>query len=114
MNASRQLPARANLEHLRNEAKQRLREMRSEDAAAKLADAQLLIAREYGFASWRQLKAAVDNSVRERVFAAARNGDLDTVRRALESGLHPGTTAETGRTIHQIAPWPPAHRAAHG
>src|SRR2546426_4496640 len=103
MNASRQLPARANLEHLRNEAKQRLREMRSEDAAAKLADAQLLIAREYGFASWRQLKAAVDNSVRERVFAAARNGDLDTVRRALESGLHPGTTDETGRTIHQIA-----------
>ena len=100
---SRQLPARANLEHLRNEAKQRLREMRSEDAAAKLADAQLLIAREYGFASWRQLKAAVDNSVREMVFAAARNGDLDTVRRALESGLHPGTTDETGRTIHQIA-----------
>ena len=100
---SRQLPARANLEHLRNEAKQRLREMRTEDAAAKLADAQLVIAREYGFASWRTLKAAVDNSVRERVFAAARNGDLDTVRRALESGLHPGTTDETGRTIHQIA-----------
>jgi ankyrin repeat protein len=100
---SRQLPARANLEHLRNEAKQRLREMRTGDAAAKLADAQLLIAREYGFASWRTLKAAVDNSVRERVFAAARNGDLDTVRRALESGLHPGTTDETGRTIHQIA-----------
>lgn len=100
---SRQLPARANLEHLRNEAKQRLQEMRIQDAAAKLADAQLLIAREYGFASWRTLKAAVDNSVRERAFAAARDGDLDTVRRALEAGLHPGTTDETGRTIHQIA-----------
>ena len=91
------------LEHLRNEAKQRLKEMRIQDAAAKLADAQLLIAREYGFASWRTLKAAVDNSVRERAFAAARDGDLDTVRRALEAGLHPGTTDETGRTIHQIA-----------
>jgi len=100
---SRQLPARANLEHLRNEAQQRLQEMRIQDAAAKLADAQLLIAREYGFASWRTLKAAVDNSVRERAFAAARDGDLDTVRRALEAGLHPGTTDETGRTIHQIA-----------
>ena len=100
---SRPLPARANLEHLRNEAKQRLKEMRIQDAAAKLADAQLLIAREYGFASWRTLKAAVDNSVREQAFAAARDGDLDTVRRALEAGLHPGTTDETGRTIHQIA-----------
>jgi len=77
---SRQLPARANLEHLRNEAKQRLKEMRIQDAAAQLADAQLLIAREYGFASWRTLKAAVDNSGRERAFAAAGDGDLDTVR----------------------------------
>jgi len=77
--------------------------MRTQDAAATLADAQLRIAREYGFASWRALKAAVDASVRERAFAAARDGDLDTVRRALEAGLHPGTTDETGRTIHQIA-----------
>ena len=103
MNASRQLPARANLEHLRNEAKQRLREMRTRDAALKLADAQLLIAREYGFASWRQLKAAVDDRDRDRVFTAARDGDLSTVRRALDGGFHPGTTDKTGRTIHQVA-----------
>ena len=53
MNASRQLPARANLEHLRNEAKQRLREMRTRDAALKLADAQLLIARDLAAAQSR-------------------------------------------------------------
>jgi ankyrin repeat protein len=103
MRPSRQLPARANLEHLRNEAKQRLKEIRTEHATAKLTDAQLLVAREYGFASWRQLKAAVDDRYYERVFAAARDGDLDTVRRALDDGFNPGTTDRTGRTIHQVA-----------
>ena len=97
------LPARANLEHLRNEARQRLKDMRTQDATAKLADAQLLIARKYGFPSWRQLKAAVDEREGARVFEAARAGDLDVVRRALERGFHPGTTDEAGRTIHQIA-----------
>jgi ankyrin repeat protein len=97
------LPDRASLEHLRNEAKQRLRKMRGQDPAARLTDAQLLVARAYGFSSWRQLKAAVDEQDRVRVFQAARAGDLDTVRRALESGLHPGTTDDAGRTLHQVA-----------
>ena len=98
-----QLPARPNLEHLRNEAKQRLKTMRAQDADVRLADAQRLVAREYGFASWRQLKAAVDRQERGRVFEAARAGDLDTVRRALTNGCHPGTTDDTGRTLHQLA-----------
>ncbi len=33
MGSSRPLPLRANLEHLRNEAKQRLKEMRAQDPA---------------------------------------------------------------------------------
>jgi ankyrin repeat protein len=103
MNASRSLPARPSLEHLRNEAKQRFKAMRSHDAAARLADAQRIIAREYGFASWRQLKATVDAGHRERVFQAARDGDLETVRRAVTAGFHPGTTDASGRTLHQIA-----------
>jgi hypothetical protein len=57
---ARALPAQPNLEHLKNEAKQRLRSLRGADATAKLADAQFQIAREYGFASWRQLKAEVE------------------------------------------------------
>ena len=97
------LPPRANLEHLRNEAKQRLKTMQAQDPGARLAAAQLAIAREYGFASWRRLKAAVDEQDRERVFAAARAGDVDTIRRALDGGFNPGATDATGRTIHQIA-----------
>lgn len=99
----RQLPERPDLEHLRNEAKQRLKELRGEQPAARLSDAQLLVARDYGFASWRQLKAAVDVGDRRRVFQAARDGDLDAVRRALDHGFHPGTTDESGRTLHQVA-----------
>ena len=57
---ARALPAQPNLEHLKNEAKRRLRSLREADATAKLADAQFQIAREYGFASWRQLKAEVE------------------------------------------------------
>jgi len=97
------LPHRANLEHLRNEAKQRLKTMQAQDPGTRLAAAQLAIAREYGFASWRRLKAAVDEQDRERVFAAARAGDVDTIRRALDGGFNPGATDATGRTIHQIA-----------
>ena len=37
------------------------------------------------------------------MFDAARAGDVETVRRAFESGFDPGTTDDDGRTIHQIA-----------
>jgi ATP-dependent Clp protease adapter protein ClpS len=57
---TRALPAQPNLERLKNEAKQRLRALRETDSTAKLADVQFQIAREYGFASWRQLKAEVE------------------------------------------------------
>ncbi len=103
MGSSHELPARANLEHLRNEAKQRLRELRARDDAARLSDAQLLVARAYGFPSWRRLKAAVDDRERERVFAAARDGDLEAVRRALEGGFNPGASDASGRSLHQVA-----------
>src|SRR5262245_58738089 len=103
MSPSRELPARPNLEHLRNEAKQRLRDLRRADAEAKLASAQLLVARDYGFPSWRALKAAVDRREIETIFAAARNGDLATIRRAVENGFNPATLDDHGQTIHQVA-----------
>ncbi|HEY7086441.1 MAG TPA: ankyrin repeat domain-containing protein [Tepidisphaeraceae bacterium] len=59
--SSRRLPARPNLEHLKNEAKKHLKEMRRSSAATKLTDAQLAVARAYGFSSWRALKATVDS-----------------------------------------------------
>ena len=102
----RSLPERPNLEHLKNEAKQRLKALRIDQPDTKLAAAQLAVAREYGFASWRQLKAHVDPldpaGDRKHVFAAARAGDADTVRRAFLEGFDPAATDDDGRTIHQI------------
>ena len=65
-----ELPARPSLDHLRREARDLLRAAQAGDAAAvgriqavsaapTLATAQLALAREYGFASWAQLKTAV-------------------------------------------------------
>jgi ankyrin repeat protein len=59
------LPARPNLEWLRKTAKQTLKELRARDASVRLADAQLAIARDYGFDSWRQLKRHVEERERE-------------------------------------------------
>lgn len=58
---SRVLPPRASLEHLKNQARQRLRMMQQQRSSAKLSDAQHAIAREYGFASWPKLKAHVES-----------------------------------------------------
>jgi ankyrin repeat protein len=44
----------------------------------------------------------VDAVTRKRVFAAARAGDVESVRRALERGFDPSVTDDDGRTIHQI------------
>ena len=108
MPLARALPARPSLEHLKNEAKQRLKALRTQDPEAKLAAAQFAVAREYGFAGWRQLRAYVDHidtghPNRKQVFQAARTGDVEMVRRALEDGFNPGATDDNGRTIHQIA-----------
>ncbi|MGC2447214.1 MAG: VOC family protein [Candidatus Sulfotelmatobacter sp.] len=54
------LPEHPSLEYLKKLAKQRLQELRSTDPQAKLASALLDVAREYGFASWRALKAQID------------------------------------------------------
>ena len=108
LRALRELPPKPNLEHLKNEAKQRLKALRADDPEAKLAAAQLLVARDYGFASWRQLRAHVeresaDRPQREKVFAAAESGDVETVREALNDGFDPRQTDAEGRTVHQLA-----------
>jgi ankyrin repeat protein len=71
---SEALPARASIEHLKNQAKALLRAYREKEgeavaqfrslklkagARAKLTDAQRLVARKYGFASWAKLRAHV-------------------------------------------------------
>jgi predicted enzyme related to lactoylglutathione lyase len=54
------LPERPSLEYLKKLAKQRLQELRRADPDANLAAALLGVAREYGFTSWRALKAQID------------------------------------------------------
>ena len=78
--AASALPDAPSLEWLRKQAKHRLRELRESSPDAQLADAQLDLARRYGFPSWRALKAHVDSlTVEGRLFEAARTGDLSTV-----------------------------------
>ena len=102
------LPANPDLDWLRKAAKKRLAELRARDPEARLHQAQLAVARDYGFASWRALKAHVDaidpaRRTHASAFAAARAGDAEAVRRALAAGFDPATRDADGRTIHQIA-----------
>jgi ankyrin repeat protein len=104
------LPANPNLEWLRKAAKHRLVALRAGDPAAKLTAAQRDIAGEYGFASWRALKAHIDARADapalpdpKHVFAAARAGDVETVRHSIAAGFDPNAADDDGRTIHQIA-----------
>lgn len=57
---SKSLPLRANIEWLKKTAKQLLEEQRLVSPEATLSDAQLSLAREYGFPSWRQLIAQIE------------------------------------------------------
>ncbi|HLQ93557.1 MAG TPA: ankyrin repeat domain-containing protein [Xanthobacteraceae bacterium] len=105
---SQALPANPNLDWLKKAAKHRLVELRVAQPDAKLHQAQLTIANDYGFKSWRALKAHVDAIAptlrdHEPVFEAARAGDVEAVRRAFASGFDPATPDVDGRTVYQIA-----------
>jgi hypothetical protein len=60
MYAVQDLPPNPHLNHLRQQAKQRLIALKAVSGVARLSDAQLLVARSYGFPSWRAMKAEVD------------------------------------------------------
>ena len=57
---SKQIPDSANLEWLRKAAKQLHKSWLAQGKTAKLADAQFFMAREYGFSSWRAMKADIE------------------------------------------------------
>jgi ankyrin repeat protein len=83
------LPERPNLEWLRKQAKRRLIEQRRVRPDARLADAQFDLARDFGFSSWRELKAHVDTlTVEGRLIAAAKHGDAAALDALLDA--HPG------------------------
>src|SRR5262245_37203819 len=90
-----ELPDRPSLEYLKRRAKERLTELRLRAPRVKLAAAQLEVAREYGFPSWRALKAEVDRRRAPTVvefFEAAGAGDVATLRRLLSA--EPGLVRE--------------------
>jgi hypothetical protein len=92
----RKLTARPDLDHLRRQAKELLAGFQAGDpeAAAEvhahyrgggratfaLHDAQLVLARSYGFASWSKLKAYVERVTAARLCEAVDRGDLAAVR----------------------------------
>lgn len=82
------LPSRPDLNWLKKTAKQRLSDLRETDPASKLHHAQLELAREYGYASWRAFKAHVDTlSLDGQIIAATIDGRPDDLERLL--GDHP-------------------------
>lgn len=85
--AESKLPEPASLEYLKKLAKDRLRELKAADPAVKLSTAQLGVARQHGFSSWRALKAELDRRqapALDPFFAACRAGDIATLRALLE------------------------------
>ncbi len=77
---TRRLPERPDLEQLKHQAK----EMQRERGCA-LHEAQLELARAYGFASWPKLKAYVEGVTEKRLAAAIRAGDAGQVGEMLRA-----------------------------
>jgi ankyrin repeat protein len=95
---SRKLPERPNLEHLKKQAKRLLAAYRDGDAEAArevsefernpdpasftLVDAQRVLARSYGFASWKKLKEYL-------ITGAIKRGDSDGLRALIAESSNP-------------------------
>lgn len=122
---SRQLPAKPNLEHLKKQAKELLYDFQQGAPAAierfhslastsaltspKLADAQHVIARDYGFASWPKLKDHVELLVRvlepaEQLWAAVRVSNANRVSRVLAE--HPELKAQLNEPVADFGGMP--------
>lgn len=117
------LPPRPNLEWLRKTARQALAELRLRKPDARLADAQLELAREYGFHSWRALKAQVDvksppdesapdDAAVAEFLRAVRGGDVAAVRAALAAD--PSMVNRPGPHPHWGGRPQPLHMAIEG
>ena len=101
MTASHSLPPRPSLESLRKQAKKIARER-----SVSLRDAQLALAREYGFAGWRDLTAEVSKRVcndLEWALAEAQraihDNDIVVLKRLLAE--HPALLSWRGDERHQ-------------
>jgi ankyrin repeat protein len=114
------LPERPNLEYLKKLAKDRLPALRRVNSMARLADAQLVVAREHGFPSWRALRARLQTleatpepepswpaETIQTFFDAIQRGDEAAVRAKLASDprLAQAADADGSTALLQAAEW---------
>ena len=115
---TRSLPVRPNLVQLRKQAKELFRSYKAGVSSAvseveqfeahadpdsfALADAQRVLARAYGFASWAKLKDHVEGLTTEAFLQAAQARDVDTIRR-LASACPDLVNAAGGETGEEVA-----------
>ena len=129
------LPERPSLEQLRKQAKDLLRAIRANDAAATtrlraqaprptrqavtLADAQFVLAREYGYESWAKLKRHVESVERPRDFDEANWGRdtwpfLAAVLQGRESAVQEMLRSDPTLARAEYAYMQPLHYAVRG
>ena len=101
MATSKSLPPRPSLESLRKQAKRIARER-----SVSLRDAQLALAREYGFAGWRDLTAEVGNRVGDDLASAVaqahraiHHNDITVLKRLVTE--YPALLSFRGDERHQ-------------
>lgn len=125
MPALRPLPARPSLEYERKQAKALLRRLRAGDpdvlerarglhpgfgsadpASARLADAQLVLAREYGFASWPRLVRYFGDAARQPLVPHQLHGGPAALDASVRSFLAAHRTRRTwaGRALAAYVP----------
>jgi hypothetical protein len=95
-----------NLEQLRKQAKERVRERRAAGQAVKLAEVQFELARELGFHSWPKLKAYVECLALEQPFRT----DLDYYEGRAHGitsvmGISPAEARRDLATRHGFSSW---------
>ena len=135
-NPALSLPARPSLEQLRKQAKELLKGYRADDPAAvvrfqshhphatpekgiALADAQLVLAREYGFPSWAKLKHHVESLQRPADFDEPLWGRdtwpfLAAVYRGDDAGVHQMLARDPSLASAEYAYLQPLHYAVRG
>src|SRR5947209_5439445 len=95
-----------NLEQLRKQAKERVRERRAAGQEVRLAEVQFELARELGFQSWPKLKTYVERLALEQPFRS----DLDYYEDRAEgiASVHDVSIADARRDLaarHGFASW---------
>lgn len=101
------LPSRPSLEWLKKTAKRALDDLRTKNPQAQLADAQLALARDYGFPSWRKLKAHVVSL--ERTVRAYSEAEVAAFFRAVGTGKRESvreTLDATPDIVNAVGPHP--------